>query len=106
MPKNEVANRRGGPRVTLVAEAIITDTKTGTSFRGRISELASKGCYLDVLNPLPDGSAVSVKIKRDKGVFESKGKIVYNNPGMGLGVEFQDTPAEQQQLLDGWLAEN
>jgi PilZ domain len=105
MPTREVANRRGAPRVTLVAEANITDIKTGTSFRARISELATKGCYLDVLNPLPDGSEVKVKITRDKGIFESMGKIVYNNPGMGLGVVFVDTAPEQQRILDGWVSE-
>jgi hypothetical protein len=106
MPKNEVANRRGGPRVTLVAEASVTDLKTESTFKCRISELASKGCYLDVLNPLPDGSDVTVVITRDKGVFQSRGRIVYNNPGMGLGVVFMDTDPEQQRILDGWVEEN
>jgi hypothetical protein len=54
---------------------------------------------------LPEGTGLDVRISRDQGVFETKGKIVYVQHGMGMGVTFVNTPPEQLQLLDTWLAE-
>jgi hypothetical protein len=60
---------------------------------------------VDVLITLPQGTALDVRISRDQGVFQSKGKIVYVQEGMGMGVAFVETAPEQLKILDTWLAE-
>jgi PilZ domain len=97
--------RRRDPRYPLIAEARVTDIGSGTEFKVRISELSISGCYLDFLNPIPDGTDIVVKISRDNGVFETSAKVVYNHPGMGMGIRFVDTKPTQQAILARWIAE-
>jgi hypothetical protein len=60
---------------------------------------------VDTLITLPEGTPLEVRISRDQGVFESKGKIVYVQMGMGMGVAFLEVAADQLKILDAWLAE-
>jgi hypothetical protein len=97
--------RRTVPRYPLIATVEVLETATETRLSGRISEISRKGCYVDVLNTLPPGTLVRLWISRDEGTFETPGRIIYAQPGMGMGVFFLDTPAAQMQVLDTWLAE-
>lgn len=97
--------RRSVPRYPLIATVEVLESAHETHLSGRISEISRKGCYIDVLNPLPPGTAVRLWISRDEGTFETPGKIIYSHPGMGMGVFFLDTPNEQMQRLDKWLAD-
>lgn len=99
------SERRSVPRYPLIATVEVLETASDTRMSGRISEISRKGCYVDVLNPLPSGTPVRLWISRDEGTFETPGKIIYTQPGMGMGVLFLDTPAPQLQTLDAWLAE-
>jgi len=40
-----------------------------------------------------------------QGTFVTKGKIIYVQERIGMGLEFLDTPKDQLQILDSWLAE-
>ncbi|HTU35714.1 MAG TPA: PilZ domain-containing protein [Candidatus Acidoferrum sp.] len=97
--------RRSVPRYSLIATVEVVESASDTHLSGRVSEISRKGCYIDVLNALPPGTAVRLWISRDEGTFETPGKIIYAHPGMGMGVGFVDTPAAQMQTLDTWLAE-
>jgi hypothetical protein len=98
--------RRTVPRYSLIATAEIIEPVSDTRFSGRISEISRKGCYIDLLNPLPIQTVIQVRVSRDRGTFESPGKIIYVQDGMGMGVGFVNTPAEQLKTLDSWLAES
>jgi PilZ domain len=97
--------RRRDPRYPLIAEARVIDIGSGSEFKVRISELSVSGCYLDFLNPIPDGTDIVVKISRDTGIFETNAKVVYNHPGMGLGIRFIEPKPTQQAILNRWIAE-
>jgi hypothetical protein len=98
-------DRRSAPRYTLIATAEIVDPDSGVRLSGRVSEISRKGCYLDLLNTLPSGTPVQVRISRDQGSFSSPGKIMYVHEGIGMGIVFGEVPADQQRILDSWLAE-
>jgi hypothetical protein len=97
--------RRTVPRFSLIASADIVEPASGLRISGRLSEISRKGCYVDLLNTLPSGTAIVVRISRDKGVFESPGKIIYVQEGMGMGVAFLDLLDDQLKILDSWLDE-
>lgn len=97
--------RRSVPRYSLIAVVEVVESTSDTHLSGRVSEISRRGCYIDVLNALPPGTAVRLWISRDEGTFETPGKIIYAHPGMGMGVGFVDTPDVQMQVLDAWLAE-
>jgi hypothetical protein len=97
--------RRSVPRYGLIAQTDVFEPVSGLRISGRISEVSLKGCYVDLLNTLPTQTAVEVCISRDQGTFTSPGKIIYTQEGMGMGVAFLNTPADQLKILDSWLVE-
>ena len=98
-------DRRKSPRYPIIAEAKVADLKTETEFKARVSELSLDGCYVDFLNPLPEGSELHLYITKDTGVFETNARVVYNHPGMGLGIRFVGTPPDQKKILERWIEE-
>jgi len=104
-PGPPYSEKREVPRFGFIAEVALIEPATDTRISGRISEISRKGCYVDVLNTLPEGTQIELKISRDQGVFASRGRIIYVQPGMGMGVAFIDIPADQMKVLDAWLKE-
>ncbi len=97
--------RRSVPRYGLSAQTDVVEPLSGLRISGRISEVSLKGCYVDVLNTLPTQTEIEIRISRDQGIFTSPGKIIYTQEGMGMGIGFLNTPADQINVLNSWLAE-
>ena len=97
--------KRAVRRCQLVASAEVTEPSSGTRLSARISELGLGGCYIETLNPFPDGTQVHVRILRDQGVFETKAKVVYSQSNFGMGLAFSEMAPDQRSLLEDWLAE-
>ena len=104
---SQPAKRRSVRRCPLVASAEVTELGSGSSAKlsARISELGLGGCYIDTLNPFPEGTLVQLRILRDDGVFETKAKVVYADRRFGMGVAFVEVPPNQRLILENWLAE-
>lgn len=101
----EYPQRRSAKRCQMVASAEVLDIGSNTRLSARTSEIAIGGCYVDALNPFPVGTLVSIRILRDQGTFEAKGKIVYCDSPMGMGVAFTEIGPEHRSMLEDWLAE-
>lgn len=99
------SGQRAVPRYSFVATTEIIDSTSATHLSGRVTEISRQGCYVDILNALPVGTPLNVLISRDKGIFVTKGKILYVHEGFGMGVVFLDPSRGQLQILDSWLAE-
>src|ERR1700741_3805036 len=99
------AKRRSVRRCPLVASAEVTEVRSGARLSARTSELGLGGCYVDALNPFPEGTVVELRILRDQGVFETKAKVVYCDPRFGMGLAFTEMTPDQRALLETWLAE-
>jgi hypothetical protein len=85
--------------------AEITDQVSSVKFTLRTSDVSRTGCYIDMLNPLPRGTQLHVRLHNQKEVFESPATVMYVSPGLGIGVAFaEDLPATQMEILDRWLA--
>ena len=103
--KSKYAKQRSVQRCPFVASAEVTELVSRTKLSTRTSELGVGGCYIDTLNPFPEGSLVQVRIVRDDGVFETKAKVVYMHSGFGMGLAFTEMPPDQRSTLETWLAE-
>jgi len=99
------SERRLNPRYALIAAVQIIDPIGKIQLSGRTSEVSVGGCYVDVLNTLPSGTVIQVRIQRDKGTFESWGRVKYVHESIGMGVMFFDTTPEQKEVLRVWVAE-
>ena len=106
-PSDSVAayrQQRTVPRYIFVATTELTDFASAIKLMGRVTEISRKGCYVDILNALPVGTSLNVRILRDQGAFVTKAKIIYVHERIGMGVEFLDLPADQLKILDAWLS--
>jgi len=99
------SERRSSPRYALIASVEISDPIGKIQLSGRTSEISIGGCYVDVLNTLPAGTVIQIRIQRDKGAFESWGTVKYVHESIGMGVMFFQTTPEQKAVLKEWIAE-
>ncbi len=101
----EYKERRRGPRYPFIASAELIEQKADVRIASRVSELSLNGCYLDMMNPFPQGTMVLVKISAGEDFFQAKGKIVYSQMNMGAGVGFLEIDKASQTALDHWMDE-
>jgi len=104
-PGGPFREHREVPRFTYIAHIELREPRTDMRITGRISEISRKGCYVDVLVTLPQGTNLNMRITCDQGSFETRSKVVYVQEGMGMGVTFVDPAEDQLKILDGWLAQ-
>src|SRR4029077_9111599 len=97
--------QRSVRRCPLVASAEVIELHSGARLSARTSELGLGGCYVDALNPFPEGTLVGLRILRDQGVFETQAKVVYCDPRFGMGLAFTEMTPDQRSLLEAWLGE-
>ena len=101
----EYKERRRGPRYPFIASAELIEQKADVRIASRVSEVSQNGCYLDMMNPFPQGTMVLVKISAGEDFFQAKGKIVYSQMNMGAGVGFLEIDEASQTVLDRWMDE-
>jgi len=84
----------------MVLAADVAELPRGARLRARTADLSRTGCYIDALNPVPQGSRIRLRITHHDEVFEAIGFVVYVSLGLGMGVAFMKVTAEQQARLD------
>jgi hypothetical protein len=104
-PSPSSREQRTVPRYSFAATIEIIEPASEVHISGRVAEISRKGCYVDILNTLPKGTLILVRIVRDQGTFGSPGKIIYVQEQTGMGIAFVDPHADQLQILDAWLNE-
>ena len=95
--------RRRTPRYSFVATAEVVADTSDVRVAASVSELSLHGCYLDMPNPFPLSTPVSIKISAANQVFQSKGRVIYLHPGIGAGVTFLQVAPQSQAILRRWL---
>lgn len=100
-------NRRSPekPRYPFVAQAELSENAFQTRLFARVTEISVNGCYLDMMNPLPTGTEVFVKIFTTEDFFESAATVVYSQPNLGMGLAFHDVSRHFLPSLQKWLLE-
>jgi PilZ domain len=107
MAQASFAVRRANPRYAFFAEAEAT-LGDGTAVPAQVSELSSRGCYIDTLEPIPIGTEVRLRISNGTSSCEVPGKVIYMHSGygmgiFGMGVVFGNVPTDQLKPLNDWL---
>jgi hypothetical protein len=98
-------DRRVAPRYAFVATTEITESAHTTRLSGRVTEVSRNGCFVDVANVLPAGTVMKLRITCNQGTFETRGKILYVQERIGMGIVFIDTPEDQVKILESWLVD-
>lgn len=97
------SERRRAPRYPIIADALVTEIASKTKRAAKTSDLSVGGCFLDMLNPSPEGADIEVKISHADATFTAIGRVVFVFPHMGMGVMFTSVEADQRAVLQGWL---
>jgi hypothetical protein len=100
----DVAERRLAPRQHFVAEALIVEVMSGVKLSARGCDLVIHGRYVDTLRPFPVGTLVRIRLKKDERIVEVNGNVVYQLPGLGMGIAFHELTPESHAAVDKWLS--
>jgi len=107
MAETPHTGRRANPRFSFFADAEVT-LRDGAEVRGQLSELSSRGCYIDTLEPISVRTELRLCICDGMSTCELRGKVLYMHSGggfgiFGMGVLFEEMSAEQHSTIDAWL---
>jgi len=97
--------RRSAPRYALVLAAEVVEFPSSARLNARTSDISSKGCYVDTLNPMSQGAQIRLRLTHNDEIFEAVGRVVYVSPGLGMGIIFETVTTEQQSRLDHGLTD-
>jgi len=81
------SERRRSPRYPFFAAAELTESTSGARLEAATSDLGSNGCYLDTINPLPQGTIISIQITYQGQVFAAGGVVAHFASQHGNGRE-------------------
>jgi PilZ domain len=96
---------RRSPRFPFIAVAEIIHVKSGVQLGSRVAELSLNGCYVDMLNTVPIGSAVAIKIFAESECFMATAKVIYAHSNLGMGLAFEELSLKSGTILRRWLLE-
>jgi len=97
--------RRSAPRHAMVLAAEVLELPRGTKLSARTADISRTGCYIDTLNPIPQGSEVKLRLTHGTETFVAKGRVVYVSYGLGMGIAFVSVEDGQLANLDRWFCE-
>jgi hypothetical protein len=98
-----VTDRRRTPRYPFIADAEIMHKSSGASMFARTTDISLYGCFLDMAQPLPNGSQIAIKIFTGGDFLEAQASVVYSQPNLGVGVAFWEVKPHFLPTLKKWL---
>lgn len=91
--------RRQFPRRACRIDAQVTVVGSSMGLPARVTDICLGGCYVEMMSPLPVGSAVDLRLDLGAEVLQSRGKVRSSHPGMGMGISFTGMSPEDLQKL-------
>ena len=100
------ADRRTHPRYAFTATAEVVAYESGARIKTLVRDLSQQGCLVDTDSPFALGTEIDVRITKGVESFEARARVVYNQPGKGMGLMFTALKQEQSGTLSKWIAES
>ena len=95
--------RRRAPRYPFIAMAEIVDEKENARTSSRVSDLSLHGCYVEMLDPFPQGTNVMLEIYTESEFLEVHATVAYFEPKQGMGLIFSEMPQYFASVLNRWV---
>lgn len=90
--------RRRAPRLPF-----LTEVKSDRVAVGRASDVSARGLFLETLTPYAVGMLLNVSLRLDAETIEAQARVVFTDPGVGMGLEFKRLSAAARHRLDATL---
>ena len=100
------ADRRSHPRYAFTAAVEVVAEEPGARLKTRVRDLSQQGCNVDTDSPFALGTVTDVRIAKGAELFEAHARVVYNQPGKGMGLMFTVVEPGQLATLNKWIAES
>jgi hypothetical protein len=98
-----IGERRLAVRQPFTAVAIIISAHARMRTQARCADLSENGCYIDTMNPYPEGTLVQLRLTKEEKTFETTATVRSSHSGMGMGLVFHEPAPDQMLLLADWL---
>jgi hypothetical protein len=105
-PATRKADRRAHPRYAFTAFIEVVDARSGTRMTTRIRDVSLQGCYADTDKPLFLGTATEIRITKGAKSFEARARVVFMQPGKGMGLMFTAVEPNHLPTLEAWIGES
>ncbi len=96
LPQEPVDPRRRVPRVPFLKEVRVDHLGVR-----RGVDLSTRGMYVETLSPYAKGVLLHVTLRFGQESIDVTAKVVFIDPGIGMGLEFQGLSAAVRHTLDG-----
>lgn len=90
--------RRNAPRLPF-----LTEVKIDRVIVGRASDVSARGLFLETLTPYAVGATLNLALQVDSEPIEAETRVVFADPGVGIGLEFKRLSAAVRHRLDAAL---
>lgn len=100
------ADRRTHPRYAFTAAVEVIAEEPGARLKTRVRDLSQQGCNVDTDNPFALGTVTDVRITKGAESFAAHARVVYKQPGKGMGLMFTVVEPEQLATLNRWITES
>ena len=98
--------RRRSPRIPFAASAEIIDEAENTRSASQVSDLSLHGCFVQLPNPFPEGTPVTIEIYKDEDFVETPATVAYFMPKRGMGLTFTGMEPQFASIIKKWLAQS
>ncbi len=99
------AEKRKSTRYPFSPEAEAVDMRAHTRVSGRLSDIASLGCYMDTICPFPAKATIALTILKGQQSLKVEAEVVYSQIGIGMGMQFTAAEPDQLRVLEKWIEE-
>ena len=99
------AERRRENRYPFIAMAEIVDEKENARTSSKVSDLSMHGCYVELMNPFPAGTNVTIEIYTDSEFLEAHATVAFLEAKQGMGLTFREMPDHFSNILKKWLTQ-
>ena len=95
--------RRRAPRYPFIAMAEITDELENARTSSQVSDLSKHGCFVEMVNPFPQGTNVLIEIFTETESMEAHATVARFEPRHGMGLTFDEIQPHFASVLGKWL---
>jgi hypothetical protein len=98
--------RRRSMRIAFLASAEIIDEQENTRSASQVCDLSLHGCFVQLANPFPEGTPVTIEIYKDEDFLETPATVAFLQPKRGMGLTFNGMEPQFASVLKKWLAQS
>ncbi|CDM65750.1 PilZ domain-containing protein [Pyrinomonas methylaliphatogenes] len=96
------AERRRHERARLIID-LYFEGQEGTGIAST-KDISAGGLYMNTKALIPEGTSLTLRIPLGDEQIVVRGRVVYSNPGRGVGVKFQDLSERDREIIERAVA--